>query len=278
MLAWSPQRGQEGSQPGPQQFKIYPYGETSLDSRPTIVVVSVPNYQRFALCRYAELANFQVVAVDDLGGLDWSMILDVVVCEHRAPQTNAVKICRHIRLHSDVPILVVTSTNEIVAQRNCLEAGADMCLASPYDGDHFVSCLRALLRRSRRRYYATGVEEVGEFRILTEAQRCVAHGKEVRLTSQEFRLMSYLVSHPYRLLSHQEILRAVWGEHYVNKPEFLRPVVMSLRKKVEKNWQAPAHIRTERKGGYFFVPTCLDPDTVSVIVGNNKGTGTPTSS
>jgi two-component system KDP operon response regulator KdpE len=236
-----------------------------LDFRPIILVASVPDQLQYLLCRYIEFANYQAVAVADIRAFDWQMVPDLVVCEHRAPQMDGVKMCRNVRLHSNVPILVVISSNDPVPQPSFLDAGADMCLSSPYDCDHFLACLRSLLRRSNRKHQGLALVEVGDFRIVQEAQRCLIRGKEVRLTSQEFRLMSYLVSHPYRVLRHEQILQALWGEHYANKPEFLRPVVMSLRKKVEKDWRAPAYIRTEHKGGYFFVPTSVDPDVAKSL-------------
>jgi DNA-binding response OmpR family regulator len=235
--------------------------ESNLNSRATILIATVPDHQQHALGRFAELAGHHVIAVGDLTDFDWHMPPDLVVCEHREPQMDGVKLCRYVRSYSEVPLLVViTSVGHTPAVADFLDAGADMCLVSPYDADHFAACLRALLRRSQKAKDAVAVVEVGDFRIVKETQRCVVAGKEVRLSTQEFRLVSYLVQHPYRVLSHEQLLHAIWGEQCTHKAEFLRPVVMSLRKKMEVNWQSPSYIRTEHKGGYFFVPTAIESD------------------
>ena len=233
--------------------------------RTTILIVSVPDHQQYALCRYAELAGYQVIAVGVLSGFDWRLPLDLVVCEHRDAQIDAAKLCRYIRLHSNVPILAVgpdTSSGVLTA---ALDAGADMCLASPYDADHFVACIRAMLRRSQSTTNSIRPLEVGDFRVVKETQQASVKEREIRLSTQEFRLLCHLVKNPYRVLSHAELLHVIWGDGCSHKAEYLRPVVMSLRKKVEQDWQHPAYIRTAHKGGYFFVPSIGAPDTEPAI-------------
>lgn len=229
--------------------------EVGPTPRATILIVSVPDHQQYALCRYAELAGYHVMAVGDLSGFDWRLPLDLIVCEHRDPQIDAAKLCRFIRLHSDVPILALISTNSGTALTAALNAGADMCLVSPYDTDQFTACVRAVLRRSGRDVQSFLPLNVGDFRVVKETQQCTVRGQQVHLTTQEFRLVHYLVQHPYRVLSHEDLLHAIWGAGCKHKVEFLRPVVMSLRKKLERDWRHPDYIRTAHKDGYFFLPT-----------------------
>lgn len=236
-----------------------------MNTRATILIATVPDQQQYALCHYAGRAGYQVMAVSDLTVFDWHVAPDLVVCEDREPQMDGVKSCRYVRSHCEAPLLVVVSGVTHTPLADFLDAGADMCLLSPYDGDHFAACLRAMLRRSQKMRDAVVAVEVGDFRIVKETQRCMVAGKEVRLSTQEFRLLSYLVQYPYRVHSHEQLLHAIWGEQCTHKAEFLRPVVMSLRKKLEVNWQNPAYVRTEHKGGYFFVPTRVDSDAGSNV-------------
>ena len=80
----------------------------------------------------------------------------------------------------------------------------------------------------------------------------VRHGEEVRLTPKEFELLTFLAQRPGQVLTHQTLLKTIWGPHAVNHPEHLRVLVGALRKKIEQNPSAPEYILTEPWVGYRF--------------------------
>jgi two-component system KDP operon response regulator KdpE len=81
--------------------------------------------------------------------------------------------------------------------------------------------------------------------------RCLtSHGKQTRLSSKEFDLLSYLASHPNRVIPHEELLRAVWGPEYGEEREYLRVFINRLRKKIEPSPRDPQYLVKEPWIGY----------------------------
>ena len=169
---------------------------------------------------------------------------------------DGIELCRRIRRTSDVPIIVVSGDLDDASEVMALDAGADDCLAKPTASEKLFARLRAALRRS-----ATTSEEpvltLGDF-VFDFPERRVRHlGRSIRLTPKEFELFTFMARHPNRVLPHETLLGAVWGQEAANQPEYLRVFVGQLRKKFETDPPNPRYVVTEPWVGYRFNPTGL---------------------
>lgn len=183
---------------------------------------------------------------------EWSP--DLVVCDHRPPELDALELCRCLRAVSSVPILLTAAGHNGPLNADALNAGADYCLR-PVDPDEVLASVRALLRRVPGDHRAACAPlEVGDFHVVEATRRCVVRDRALHLTTKEFTLLLHLLRSPKSTFSHQELLRAVWGEEHAGEPEFLRPLILQLRKKIEPDWRHPIYILTEYKIGYRFNP------------------------
>jgi two-component system KDP operon response regulator KdpE len=115
--------------------------------------------------------------------------------------------------------------------------------------------VRAALRRSPPVEDNQGfVLEADDFRIELETRAVTVRGQDVHLSPKEFELLVYFMRHPGKVLTHRNLLNAIWGGNCVEQTEYLRVFVRHLRKKVEPDPNRPRYILTEPWVGYRFVP------------------------
>ena len=134
-----------------------------------------------------------------------------------------------------------------------LDAGADDYVTKPFGAEELLARIRVALRRvgrvRRRRASRSSAATSSSIANGSASQR---GGEEVRLTPKEFELLTFLAQHPGRVLTHRDILKAIWGPHAADQPEHLRVLVGALRKKIEPIPSSPKYILTEPWVGYRF--------------------------
>jgi two-component system KDP operon response regulator KdpE len=184
---------------------------------------------------------------------EWSPQL--VITDLRMPHMNGVELCRHIREVSNVPIIVLSVTDEQPTKIDALDSGADDYVTKPFDIGELMARVRAALRRSGTTAQEEPASfEAGDFRVDMAARRVHTQGREVRLTPKEFDLFVYMARHPNRVLTHAALLEAVWGQASQEQPEYLRVFMGQLRKKLEPDPSNPRYLVTEPWVGYRFNP------------------------
>jgi two-component system KDP operon response regulator KdpE len=197
------------------------------------------------------------VAADGAGALDalgaWPP--DLVVTDLSMPEMDGIELCRRIRAVSNVPIVVLSVKGEEGTKVEALDAGADDYVTKPFGIDELIARVRAVLRRSA----ADGGPETttlvrGTFSVDLEARAVTVGGKSVRLTPKEYELLLFLMRNAGKVLTHQTLLRAVWGPNAAEQVEYLRVFVGQLRKKVEPDPSNPRYVLTEPWIGYRFDP------------------------
>lgn len=158
-----------------------------------------------------------------------------------------------MRNWSDIPVIVLSARNSEHDKISALDAGADDYLEKPFGAGELLARVRAQLRRQQR----SGNDPTIRFAdvCIDPVRRLVEkNGEPVHLTPIEYRILTFLASQPDRVVTHQQLLKAVWGPGHTEDMHYIRVHMANLRKKVEKNASMPKHLVTEAGIGYRFVP------------------------
>jgi two-component system KDP operon response regulator KdpE len=182
---------------------------------------------------------------------------DLVMLDLALPGLDGWEVCRRLRQASHIPIIMVTARGEEVDRVRGLKMGADDYVVKPFSLPELVARVEAVLRRSGGSHdRAVTLFHTDRLDVDLEDHKVWVDSKEVRLTPTEFRLLAYMVQHHGRLLTHRQILQAVWGPEYGEDIDSLRMFIRALRHKIEvpgdPEEAAPHHITTEYGVGYRF--------------------------
>jgi len=184
---------------------------------------------------------------------DWTP--DLVITDLRMPNLGGLELCRQIRARSRIPIIVLSVKGEERIKVEALDAGADDYVTKPFGVHELLARVRAALRRAAApEEPESPLIEAGDFRIDIATRSVRVRDREVHLTPKEYDLLTYLARHAGKVLTHRNLLAAVWGGNSVEQPEYLRVFVGHLRKKLEPDEAAPRYILTEPWVGYRFEP------------------------
>jgi len=178
---------------------------------------------------------------------------DIILLDTTLPEIDGWEICRRIRDMSDTPVVLLLSSNQKSEMLKGFNLGADDFICKPADFTEFLARVRAVLRRctgSRRE--ERPVFRHPEVEVDWRSHQVFIRGKEVKLSSTEFKLLSCLIENSGWLVTHEELLRRVWGSDYINDRSFIKLYIRYLRQKIEEDPAHPRLILTERGLGYRF--------------------------
>jgi two-component system, OmpR family, KDP operon response regulator KdpE len=176
---------------------------------------------------------------------------DAVILDLVLPGKSGADVCRELRQWTQAPVLILSAVGEEREKVAALDAGADDYVTKPFGVDELLARLRASLRRAS----ASGepVIEIGDLRIDLEKRAVLRDGELLQLTPHEFALLRLFALNEGKLLTHQTILREVWGAAYQKESHYLHVYVSQLRRKIEPDPSRPSHLLTEPGAGYRFV-------------------------
>lgn len=179
----------------------------------------------------------------------------LVVLDLMLPQVNGMDVCRTIRETSRTPVIMLTARGDEMDRIAGFEIGADDYLAKPFSPRELVARVKAVLRRSFDGQYENAERIVsGDVTLDPRARSVVAHGAEVDLTTREFDLLRFFVTHPTEVFSREQLLERVWDEDWYGDPSTVTVHIRRLRTKVERDPDNPEHIRTVWGMGYKWQP------------------------
>jgi two-component system KDP operon response regulator KdpE len=168
------------------------------------------------------------------------------------PGMGGLEACRAIRRDSNIAIIVLTVRNAEEDKVAALDAGADDFVTKPFSTPELMARIRAALRRVPSAQSSPNKIRAGEILIDFDARTVSRKGESVHLTPKELDLLRYLTQRANQVLSHRELLQAVWGPDYGDQVDYLRVFVKNLRKKIEADPEHPQYITTEPWVGYRF--------------------------
>jgi len=180
---------------------------------------------------------------------------DLVILDIKLPTIDGQEICRRIREWSQVPIIMLSASDEERVKVNCLRLGADDYLVKPFSIHELIARIEAVLRRTRAIDLPS--EEpgftIGDLEINFAERRVTVSGTPVSLTPTEYNLLHQLVAHRGRVLTHEMLLRLVWGPEYDVEKEYVRVFVNRIRQKIGDSPANPRYISTQPGVGYMFL-------------------------
>jgi len=175
---------------------------------------------------------------------------DLVVLDMNMPGMGGLAACRAIRRDSDIAVIMLTVRNSEEDKVAALDAGADDFVTKPFSTPELMARIRAALRRVPGAQSSPRKIRLGEILIDFDERTVSREGEAKHLTPKELDLLRYLAQHANQVVSHRELLQAVWGPDYGDQVDYLRVFVKNLRKKMEANPERPQHITTEPWVGY----------------------------
>jgi two-component system, OmpR family, KDP operon response regulator KdpE len=175
---------------------------------------------------------------------------DLILLDINMPGMSGLETCREIRRQSEVAIIMLTVRDTETDKVEALDAGADDYVTKPFNPPELLARIRAALRRTPSTHGPSGCLTIGRAEVDFDTRQVNSRGRHVRLTPKEFELLRYLVAHANKVLSHRELLQAVWGPDYGDQVDYLRVFVNQLRKKIEAKPSSPVYLLTEPWVGY----------------------------
>ncbi len=181
------------------------------------------------------------------------LILDIMM-----PRMDGLEVCKRVREHSAVPIIVLTALDAESDKVTALDLGADDYLTKPFGVEELLARVRAVLRRTQWDMISRADEEIkqfGDLEIDLTGHIVRLQGEEIRLSPTEFALLKQLVTNAGKVLTHRMLLQSIWGPEYGGEAEYLRVYINRLRHKLEFDPANPRYLLTEPGVGYRFVAT-----------------------
>ena len=175
---------------------------------------------------------------------------DVVLLDLGLPDGDGKDVIRRAREWSDLPIIVLSARDREAEKIEALDLGADDYVNKPFNVGELLARMRTALRHRMQRKAEIPVLRVGDLEVDAVRHRATRAGADLRLTPKEFELLSFLARHAGRVVTHKQILAAVWGPAHVEDTQYLRVYVGQLRQKVEEHPNDPRIILTEPGIGY----------------------------
>lgn len=174
---------------------------------------------------------------------------DLVILDMSLPDMDGLEVLKRLREWTQMPVIILSVRDSDRDKVAALDAGADDYLTKPFSVDELMARIRTAQRHAQPQS-----EEViftsGRLQVDLTRRLVSVNGETIKLTPTEYALLRLLIQHAGKVLTHQHILRAVWGPEYVNETHYLRVYFAQLRQKIEANPALPEIILTEPGVGY----------------------------
>jgi two-component system KDP operon response regulator KdpE len=202
-------------------------------------------------------AGYQVSSADS-GGAALSCLAaepsDVIILDLGLPDMDGKAVIARVREWSEAPIIVLSARDLEDEKIAALDAGADDFVNKPVGVGELLARIRAALRGRERRFSARADFRSGDLEVNFATRRAEIQGEEVRLTPREYDLVRALARHAGRVVTHKQLMAAVWGPDAPVDAQFVRVLVSQVRQKIEEDPSAPRILLTEPGVGYRFPP------------------------
>lgn len=208
---------------------------------------------------YLELSDFEVrIESDGVEGLEVALSGDynLLILDLMLPGVDGFDICKKVREHLDIPIIMVSAKKEDIDKIRGLGLGADDYITKPFSPSELVARVKAHLSRyealTRSQYNESEVIEIRGIKINKTARRVYVDGEEKSFTTKEFDLLYFLAKNPNRVFTKEELFQEIWGLTSVGDIATVTVHIKKIREKMEKDTAKPEYIETIWGVGYRF--------------------------
>ena len=224
-------------------------------SKPANVVLLIedePKIRRFLRAGF-ELQGFSVIeaenAADGLKAATFNAP-DLVILDLALPDLHGAEVLERIRSWSNVPIIILSVASGEDEKVRLLQSGADDYVVKPFGMAELLARAHAAMRRQVRATSGEPVVRAGPLSIDLAARFVTINGERVILTPKEYRLLQILAQHAGNVVTHQFLLKEIWGSPHIHDTHYLRIFVRKLRQKIEADPTQPRILMTELGIGY----------------------------
>ena len=175
---------------------------------------------------------------------------EVLLLDLGLPDGDGFAVIQQIRKSALTPIIVLSAHSDLDGKVKALELGADDYVTKPFDMAELLARLRAALRHGLQALGEAPIFHTGELTIDLVNRRVSLGDREIQLSPKEYCLLRFLVAHAGKVVTHQQLLREVWGPAHVGDVQYLRVLMGQLRQKVEPDGAAARFLVTEPSVGY----------------------------
>lgn len=223
--------------------------------KPRILVVDdepqIQNFLRVALAA----AGYDVVGAEDGASALRHAVTrapDAIVLDLGLPDRDGKDVLRDIRAVSAAPVIILSARDREAEKIEALDLGANDYVEKPFGIGELLARLRAAMRQAASKRDAPAKLAFGSLAVDFARRAVTRNGAPVRLTPKEYDLLSILARHAGRVVTHRQILAAVWGPAHGDDTQYLRVFIGQLRAKIEPDPSSPTLIQTEPGVGYRF--------------------------
>lgn len=239
------------------------------NGRPVIMIVDDETKIRRLVARNLEDYGFDAVpaadgerAVSIWAGFPRDEKPDLVLMDVMMPGMDGFECAERLRRLSDVPIIFLSAKSERSSKMQAFDAGADDYVTKPFSIEELVARIRAVLRRAGVSGKSkAGADDLvnGPLRVAVGSRRVWVGEKEIHLADTEFRLFAALMKEPGTVMTHEHLLRVVWGTEAVGELQYLRVAFTRIRRKLEEAGLEGGVISAYSGVGYILRDLAEDP-------------------
>jgi two-component system KDP operon response regulator KdpE len=177
---------------------------------------------------------------------------DVILLDLGLPDRDGLEVTRELRQWSTIPVIVLSARGREQDKVAALDLGADDYLTKPFGVEELLARIRVALRHATLPPGGTpeAVFEAGDVRVDLVKREVRRDGQEVHLTPTEYKLLTLLIRHAGKVLTHRQMLKEVWGTNYAEQSHYVRVYMAQLRQKLEADPARPRLLVTEPGVGY----------------------------
>jgi two-component system KDP operon response regulator KdpE len=179
---------------------------------------------------------------------------DLIILDLALPDLDGSQVLERIRSWSNVPIIILSVKSSEMEKVRLFELGADDYVTKPFGMAELLARSKVVLRRKARATTGDSVIRIDNLKIDLAARNVFLGDERLTLTPKEYRLLQILAQYPGNVVTHQELLKEIWGLPHINDTHYLRIVVRKLRQKIEADSNRPRILLTELGVGYRLAP------------------------
>jgi len=217
-----------------------------------LIVDDEPAIRRFLIATL-EAQGFAVIQADSAAAALSALPQvkpDLMILDLGLPDQDGMEVIRQVRAGNPLPIIVLSVRNDEPGKVAALDLGADDYIVKPFGVEELLARVRAALRHRLQQKGLGPVFRLNDLAIDFLARKVTVADQEVKLSKREFDLLRLLAEHAGKVMTHRQLLAALWGEAHHDDVEYLRVYVRQLRQKLADDPVAPRFIETEPGVGY----------------------------